>query len=947
MNRSNPKAVPQKLDRLQTEIQGRFGLLPNFFQLARQSPETMANLWGFARFAYLDNPLPSLFKERLFVYLSRFCEARYCVARHIGFLAGLGHPSGDDQCPVQTIEEIVRLLKHPFQRGERLEPYISQCVACEAPLAKLPLPDSVMEEAIFACTTHAFLQTTDAPRCLDALKRALGESQFQHLMVFLAFVRTAHYWTMVHPELDIEEDVKQLLATHEVLTEYLLNDPEATARAISQRLIDELPSLRESEEHHDELSRVRQELRESEENFREMIDALPVAIYTTDAEGRLTHFNPAAAELSGHAPELGTDQWRVCWKLYYPDGAPMADEERPMSRVLRGEAIDESGVEAIIERPDGLRKNIVAQPRALRNARGKIIGAINCLYDITEHKHAEAAMAHMAAMVEWSDDAIISKDLNGIITSWNKGAEKLFGYTSAEVIGKPVMILIPPGRVDEEPYILDRIRRGEVIDHYETVRHRKDGREIDISLTVSPIRDKSGKVIGASKIARDITERKRTETEREEMLLKESKARAAAENANRCKDEFLTIVSHELRSPLTAILGYNRMLRVSLPEVEKLRQSCDIIERNAKTQLQLIEDLLDTARIVSGKLRLESRKLDINPMIADVVDMMRPLAETKGVRLRIAGCGSRIEVDAAQAETAICDPQPAIVLGDAARLQQIVWNLLSNAIKFTPADGSVELRVERTEEQISIIVSDTGKGIQPEFLPNIFDRFSQANSSSSQRYSGLGLGLSLVKHLSEMHGGKIEAASEGLGRGATFSVTLPLAKESELSTAEPPALASAALSDGEARATGDIQLPEGLKIAGTRVLVVDDQEDARAMLANFLNRCGAVVMMASSGAEALAILSNTPRGAQPDVLVCDLAMPEGDGYTMLRQMRALEEARGVAASQRIPAIALTAVVGNEERIRALNAGFQCHITKPADPVHLMMVIANVARMWRK
>jgi PAS domain S-box-containing protein len=830
MNHSIPKAIPKKLRPLQTEVESRFGVLPNFFRLAPENPEITANLWGFAQFGYLDNPLPSLFKDRLFVYLSRFCEARYCVTRHVGFLTGLGRPSGDDQCPVQTIEEIVRLLRRPFQRGERLDPYVSQCAACEAPLAELPEPDSAMEEAIFACATHTFLQTPDASRCLDPLKRALGESRFQHLMVFLAFVRTAHYWTMVHTELDIEEDVKQLLATHETLTECLLNDPEAKACEISQKLMDELPSLRESKER---LSRGRQALRESEERLREMIDALPVAIYTTDAEGRLTHFNLATAELSGYAPELGTDQWRVSWKLYYPDGAPMPYEERPMSRVLRGEVIDANAAEAIIERPDGLRKNIVTHPRALRNERGEIIGAINCLYDITE--------------------------------------------------------------------------------------------------------------------------RKRIETEREEMLLKESAARAEAEAAraeaeaaNRTKDEFLAIVSHELRSPLNAILGYNRMLREMPPDAEQLKQSCDIIERNARTQLQLIEDLLDTARIVSGKLRLESRKLDINPVLTDAVDMMRLTAETKGVRLRTAGCGSCIEADASQEESAIRNPQPAIVLGDAARFQQIVWNLLSNAIKFTPAGGSVELRVERAEGHIRIIVSDTGKGIQPEFLPHIFDRFRQADSSSSQRHSGLGLGLSLVRHLAEMHGGKVEASSEGLGRGATFTVTLPLATESELIAAEPPALAaSPALTDGEAQSTGDIPLPDGLTVAGMRVLVVDDQEDARAMLANFLTRCGAVVTIASSGAEALAVLSNTPSGARPDVLVCDLAMPEGDGYTALRQMRALEEARGVAASQRIPAIALTALAGNEERIRALSAGFQCHITKPADPVHLIIVISNVARMWRK
>jgi PAS domain S-box-containing protein len=809
MDRAIQKAVPKKLRQLATEVESRLGVLPNFFRLAPESPEISVNLWDFARFAYLDNPLPSLFKERLLVYLSRFCEARYCIARHVGFLAGLGHPSGDDQSPVQTIEEIVRLLRRPFPRGERLEPHIARCASYEEPLTELSEPDSVMEEAVFACAIHVYLQTPDAPRCLDALKRAFGESRFQHLNLFLAFVRTAHYWTKVHPELEIEDDVRQLLATHEVLAETMFKEPEIETCEMSPKLMDESTLLRESRD-------------------------------------------------------------------------------------------SECGIEGT-----------------------------NMLMDITEHKRAEEAMARLAAIVESSDDAIVSKDLNGTITSWNKGAEKLFGYTAAEVIGRPITILIPPDRMDEEPQILERIRRGERVDHYETVRHRKDSKEIDISLTVSPVRDKAGRIIGASKIARDITERKRAEEALRTAYEQESAARAEAEAANHSKDEFLAMVSHELRSPLGAILGYNRILRERLPDEAQLKQPCDVIERNARTQLQLIEDLLDTARIVNGKLRLETRPLDINPVLADAVDMMRPTAEAKGVRLQIGDCGL----------------QSAIVMGDAARLQQIVWNLLSNAIKFTPAGGQVELRAEHADGHIRINVSDTGKGIQPEFLPRIFERFRQIDPSSPRRHGGLGLGLALVKHLAELHGGKVEAVSEGVGRGATFTVTLPLATERDLIAAEPPALAAAAI--GEIQSDDEAALPNGLTIAGMRVLVVDDQDDARAMLADLLSRYEAIVTTVASGAEALAVLSNTANDARPDVLVCDIAMPMEDGYTALRRMRALEAARGVAASQRIPAIALTALSGNEDRLRALSAGFQYHIAKPADPVELITVIANIAGMWRQ
>jgi PAS domain S-box-containing protein len=560
--------------------------------------------------------------------------------------------------------------------------------------------------------------------------------------------------------------------------------------------------------------------------------------------------------------------------------------------------------------------------------------------------------------------------LNGIVTSWNKGAEKLFGFAAAEVIGKPITILFPPDRLDEEPRILERLKRGERIDHYDTVCRRKDGSEIDNSLAVSPVRDKTGKVIGASTIARDITERKRAEIEREELLLKESEARAEAEaaraeaeDANRSKDEFLAVVSHELRAPLNSILGYNRMLREIPHAAARLKQSCDIIERNARTQLQLIEDLLDTARIASGKLRLELRRLDVMPILAEALDIVRLAAETKGVQLRIADplivdCGlliadSRLSNDQMKMtapggdQSAIRNPQSAIVMGDAGRLQQIVWNLLSNAIKFTPAGGSVKLRAEPAGERVRIVVSDTGKGIQPEFMPYVFDRFQTRDSSSSRRSGGLGLGLALVKHLAELHGGKVEVASEGAGRGSTFTVTLPLAAESEVSAAEPPALAAAVGANAGTRTNGETTAPAGLTIAGIRVLVVDDQEEARAMLAEFLGRCGAVVTTASSGAEALTIISDPPGGARPDVLLCDIAMPDEDGYMSLRRMRALEEARGVAASQRIPAIALTALAGAKERLRALSAGFRFHIAKPVDPFELMCVIANTVRTWRQ
>jgi PAS domain S-box-containing protein len=357
---------------LETEVENRFGVLPNFFRLTPETPEITANLWGFARFAYLDNPLPSLFKERLFVYLSQFCEVRYCIARHVGFLAGLGNPSGDAKSPAQLVEEIVRMLREPLLHGEELIPLLRLYASPSESLGEIPGTDSEMERALFIFSSHVFLQTADAPACLDRLTNLLGEVRLQYLILLLSFVRTAHYWTRVHPGLEFEADIKWLLETHEALAACVLRDAPIAATEMSQRVLDELPSLR-----------------------------------------------------------------------------------------------------------------------------------------------SQAARANnlLTAIVDSSDDAIITKNLDGIITSWNRGAERLFGYSVVEAVGQSVMLIIPSDRRDEEARIMEQIERGERIDHFETVRVRKDGTEFDISVTVSPLRDDMGRLVGASKVARDISDRKGLEGE--------------------------------------------------------------------------------------------------------------------------------------------------------------------------------------------------------------------------------------------------------------------------------------------------------------------------------------------------------------------------------------------------------------------------------------------------
>ena len=451
---------------------------------------------------------------------------------------------------------------------------------------------------------------------------------------------------------------------------------------------------------------------------------------------------------------------------------------------------------------------------------------------------------------------------------------------------------------------------------------RTDGSEFPIEAAISKIEVGGRKLYTV--IHRDITERKRAEVEHEK-LAQEQLARAAAEAANRSKDEFLAMVSHELRSPLTAILGYTRMLRSSPADRDAINKVTAIVERSAKAQLQIIEDLLDSARIIAGKLRIELEPIDLVPVLEAALDTAHPAAEAKGVKL-----------------ITNFDPAPEQTLGDSTRLQQVVWNLLTNAVKFTPDGGWVELRMEGTTYQIRITVSDNGKGIEPEFLPFVFDRFRQADSSSARRVGGLGLGLSLAKHLVDLHAGMITVASKGVGRGSTFAVTLPRRQLSFISRPTPAPMSR------EVRTEGALALDVALSLEGVSVLVVDDQEEARVVLTQMLSEYGAHVTALPSGREALALLADPPGRSWPDILILDIAMPGEDGYTVLKKVRALEAKEGMEAGQ-LPAIALTAFGRSEDRLRALQAGFQMHVAKPVEPAELAVVIASVTsrRAWQR
>jgi PAS domain S-box-containing protein len=387
----------------------------------------------------------------------------------------------------------------------------------------------------------------------------------------------------------------------------------------------------------------------------------------------------------------------------------------------------------------------------------------------------------------------------------------------------------------------------------------------------------------------------------------ERQARRQAEEANRMKDEFLALVSHELRSPLNAMLGYAALLRYGGLDAQKVKHAANVIERSGKAQAQLIDDLLDTARIISGKLRLAVGPVDLVSVIEEAIQTIHPAAAAKGISLN-----------------ANLPPAIGQITGDPARLQQVVWNLLSNAVKFTPQGGRIEARLERVDPHIRISVSDTGKGISPDFLPYVFDRFRQSDVSSARRYGGLGLGLALVKYLVELHGGTVEAASAGEGQGATFNVTLPVR--------------AVVTPIGEDRGA-PVTVKRSEELSGVRALVVDDEDDARELVKAALAQHGADVVAVRSAAEAYELITATPPQERPDVMVSDIGMPGEDGYSLLRRVREWERASDFYT----PAVALTAYGRSEDRVRALQAGFQTHIAKPVDPAELAIVIENLIR----
>jgi PAS domain S-box-containing protein len=511
------------------------------------------------------------------------------------------------------------------------------------------------------------------------------------------------------------------------------------------------------------------------------------------------------------------------------------------------------------------------------------------------------------SLVDQSPDAILIV-VDGKIRYANRAAELLF---ADNVPGDRTWIEYE--RVESARSILvdlpvDRLTpaRGPTNGQLVTGKWRRmDGSTVDMESASSAISWENRP--GLQVVLRDVTDRMRAEEEKSRLLASERAARSTAEHASRMKDEFLATLSHELRTPLNAILGWSHLLLQQSPEPAELSQGLETIERNAKVQTRLIEDLLDMSRIISGKLRIHVAKVDPREFVIAALDTVRPAADAKRVDLSVE-----------------IDPRAGPISGDAARLQQVVWNLASNAIKFTPAGGKVAVDVRLVSGQLEIAVTDTGQGIAENFLPYVFERFRQADGSTTRHHGGLGLGLAIVKQLVEMHGGTVSAASEGVGKGSRFAVTLPTA--AGVTRTDNGDRISPLLSDGKNRG-GDL-----IDLTGVRVLVVDDEADARELVRRILTGVGASVTTVPSAMTAL------PAVASADVLVSDIGMPDVDGYELLRRVRAMAPDAG----GRVPAVALTAFARSEDRTRTMLAGYQVHLSKPFTPAELVATVASAA-----
>ena len=642
-------------------------------------------------------------------------------------------------------------------------------------------------------------------------------------------------------------------------------------------------------------------LAEAQEHFRLLVSGvLEHAIFLMDTQGYIRTWNAGAENIKGYRPAEIIGQHFS--RFYPPEAVASGKPARALATALSEGHYREEGWRV---RKDGTLFWASVVISAVRDEAGQHTGFLKITRDLTDRKRAEDALREseekFRLMVEAVKDyAIFMLDPNGHVASWNPGAERIKGYTADEILGSHFSRFYPEAEVAaEKPQkeLAIAVEQGRYEE--EGWRVRKDGTTFWASVIITPVWDEKHTLRGFAKVTQDLT--RRLQAEQQQMqLLREQAARAEAEKTNQAKDEFLAVLSHELRTPLNAIVGWAHLLRAA-PNLDdtQVARGLEAIDRNATIQTQIVSDVLDISRMTSGKIRLTPRRVDPAEVVSAALDTVRPAAAAKGIELR----ASRPE-------------QAAFVYADADRLQQVIWNVLQNAIKFTPSGGHVEATVARRTSHVEISIADTGAGIAPDFLPHVFESFRQADSSSSRKHGGLGLGLAIVKQLVELHGGRVEARSEGEGKGTTVSVRLPLMP-----------LAA----DVPGPPVGHRPTP---RLSGVSVLVVDDHADTRELVALALKQAGATVVTAAGAGEGLAAL----RAERPDVLLCDIEMPGESGYELMQKVRALPPNAGGLT----PAIALTAYARDEDRVRTLLAGFQRHLPKPVRPDELASAVAALA-----
>jgi PAS domain S-box-containing protein len=643
---------------------------------------------------------------------------------------------------------------------------------------------------------------------------------------------------------------------------------------------------------------------ESPSLLKRLLDASVDGLFAFDRDTRIIAWNRAMQQITGlsSAEVVGQRAGEIFPFLRDSSGesclsAALAGSESVSEKHAYGPA--GSGVFACRYSP-------------LFDENNNIAGGIAVVSDISARRQAEDA-AHTAYRqlsfhVERSPLAVIEWDSDFRVSRWSESAERLFGWKADEVIGKHVneWQFVFADDVDAVALVTNRQREGVEIQGVQRNRnYTRDGSVLFCEWYNSVLHDDRGQLVSVLSLVLDVTAREKAEEERAALLIRERDARQHAEEADRLKDEFLATLSHELRTPLTSILGWASMIRNGEVEGSNAIRAIETIERNARSQARLIDDLLDVSRIITGNLRLDLHPLNLAPIVEAAIDALRPTADVKGIHLR---------TDSLSGE--------CLVKGDPNRLRQVIWNLLSNAIKFTQRGGVVALNLKCVGSTVRLTVADTGEGISAEFLPYVFDRFRQAEGSISRKQGGLGLGLAVVRHLVELHGGSISAESAGLGHGAVFTVELPLAEERR-----DPARAEERRREVERRRSRS----GAVRLDGVHVLLVEDDDDSRKLLGTMLKRYGARVTSTKSAAEALNVFPD----ALPDLLISDIGMPDQDGYEFIRKLRALPAEKG----GQTPAIALTGYASRKDRERALAAGYHQHIAKPIEQTEMIAAIA--------